>query len=89
MRGHIKQRSKGRWTIILDIGRDPAAGKRQQQWTTARGTKRDAERKLAELHYQVNSGEFVKPSKLTLGEFLGRWLHDYARPNVGPRLPVV
>ena len=29
MRGTIKQRAKGSWTIILDMGRDPATGKRR------------------------------------------------------------
>ena len=85
MRGQIKRRSKISWTLILDLGRDPATGKRQQQWTTVRGTKRDAERKLAELQHQIDTGGFVKPSRLTLGEFLDQWLRDYAATNVRPR----
>ena len=43
MRGHIKQRAKGSWSIVLELGRDPATNKRRQQWTTFRGTKRDAD----------------------------------------------
>jgi len=85
MRGHIKQRSKGSWTIILDLGRDPATGKRKQQWVTIRGTKREAEKKLAELQHQLDVGTFVKPAKTTLGEFLDSWLTGYAWPNVAPR----
>lgn len=49
-----------------------------------KGTRRDAERRLAELQHQIDAGGFVKPSKLTLGAFLEQWLRDYARPNVGP-----
>ena len=52
MRGHLKKRSKNSWTIVLDRGRDPATGKRRQQWVSVKGTKRDAERKLAELLHQ-------------------------------------
>ena len=53
MRGHLKQRSKGSWSIVLDMGRDPATGKRRQQWQTVRGTKKEAEKKLAELQHQL------------------------------------
>lgn len=82
MRGHIKQRSKGSWTIVLDLGRDPIIGKRKQQWVTVRGTKKEAEKKLAELQHELNTGSFVKPSKLTVGDFLQRWLTDYVYPHV-------
>lgn len=85
MRGHIKKRSKGSWTIVLALGRDPATGKRKQQWVTVRGTRRDAERKLAELQHQIDTGAFVKRTKLTLGAFLEQWLRDYAATNVWPR----
>jgi integrase len=84
MRGTIKQRAKGSWTIILDIGRDPATGKRKQKWETVRGTKREAERRLAELQHQLNTGEHVQSAKGTLGDFLERWLRDYAWPNLSP-----
>jgi integrase len=84
MRGTIKQRAKGSWTIILDIGRDPASGKRQQKWETVRGTKREAEKRLAELQHQLNTGEYVKAPKGTLGDLLERWLRDYAWLNLSP-----
>ena len=84
MRGHITKRAKGSWSIVLELGRDPATGKRRQQWVTVRGTKRDAERKLSELQHQIDTGGFVQPTKLTVGEFLERWLRDYAQTNVGP-----
>ena len=82
MRGHIRKRAKDTWSIVLDYGRDSATGKRQQQWITIRGTKKDAEKKLSELLYQLDKGSFVKPTKLTLGDFLQRWLNDYVYPHV-------
>ena len=85
MRGHIKQRAKGSWSIVLELGRDPATGKRRQQWTTFRGTKRDAERKLAELQHQMDTGSYLRPSRLRVAGFLQQWLKDYAWPNVAPR----
>ncbi|MBI2859681.1 MAG: tyrosine-type recombinase/integrase [Chloroflexi bacterium] len=86
-RGHITRRSKNKntWSIVLDLGRDPATGKRRRQWVTVRGTKRDAERKLVELLRQLDTGGFVEPSKITVGEFLKQWLRDYAKTAVRPR----
>jgi hypothetical protein len=32
----------------------------------------------------MNSGRFVEPSKVTLAEFLERWLRDYVDTSVRP-----
>ena len=84
MRGHLVKRSKGSWSIVLDLPRDPETGKRRQQWVSMKGTKKDAERRLSELLHQVDTGGFVRPSKLTVAEFLRQWLRDYAASNVRP-----
>ena len=84
MRGHITQRAKGSWSIVLDLGRDPSTGKRRQKWVTVRGTKKDAEKKLTELQSQLDSGDYVQSAKLTLGEFLERWLKDHVWPYLSP-----
>ncbi|MEE2927094.1 MAG: tyrosine-type recombinase/integrase [Chloroflexota bacterium] len=68
----------------MDAGRDPATGKRRQQWHTVKGTKREAEKRLAELVNQVDNGQYSQPTKLTFGSFMGRWLQDYAWPNLSP-----
>ena len=85
MRGHITQRSKGSWTIVLDQGRDPGTGKRRQKWVSIKGTKKEAEKRLAEILHQVDTGEYVQPTKLTVSEHLRQWLRDYASTNVRPR----
>ena len=82
MRGSIIQRSKGSWTIILNLGRDPATGKRKQQWVTVRGTKKQAETRLAELLNQMDTGGFIKPTKETFGSFLQRYLDDYISTQI-------
>ncbi len=84
MRGSLKRRYKGTWSIILDLGyqTDPDTGlrKRRQKWITVRGTKRDAERKLAELVHQADTGTFVEPTKITVAEWLDRWLETAIKP---------
>ena len=84
MRGHIKQRSKGTWSIVLDLGRDPT-GKRQQKWHTVKGTKRAAQTELNNLLHALQTGSYVEPTKLTVGEYLRRWLDDYAKTNVSAK----
>jgi len=85
MKGHIKQRSKGSWTIWVDLGRDLESGKRKQQTMTVHGSKKDAERELRTVLTRIEGGAYVKPAKLTVGEYLEQWLQSYVSSNVGPR----
>ena len=83
MRGTLKQRSRGSWTLTFDTGLD-TTGKRRRQTVTIRGTKRQAEARLADLVHKVGSGEYSNPSKVTLGGFVEQWLRDHAWPNLFP-----
>ena len=84
MRGSIKQRYKGTWSLIIDIGKkvDPKTGKlkRNQKWVTVKGTKKDAQAKLAEILHQYNSGRLLEPSKVTLGVLMTEWLEAAIKP---------
>jgi len=85
MRGHITKRGHDSYTIVINLGTDPATGKRKQQWLTVKGTKKDAEKRLAELLHQFDTGAFIKPVRATVADYLQRWLSEYARPNLSPR----
>lgn len=85
MRGHIRQRSKGSWTCVVELDRDPVTGQRRQFTKTIRGRKRDADLLLAQLISQREMGIDVPSGKATVGQYLQRWLSDYAQVNVGPR----
>jgi integrase len=84
MRGSIKRRYKGTWSLILDLGRekDPTTGiaTRRQKWVTFAGTKQEAETKLRELLGTAENGIFVEKSKLTLIEYLRAWLETSIKP---------
>jgi hypothetical protein len=81
MKGHIRERGKGRWYAVIDV-RDPATGKRKRKWHSldAKG-KREAQIECAELISAMNGGTYIEPSKTTLVEFLERWL-THIKPNV-------
>jgi integrase len=66
--GHIRPRGKTSWELKFDASRDPATGKRKIQFVSFRGTKRQAQVKLAELIAAVGGGTYVEPSKLTVAE---------------------
>jgi integrase len=85
MRGHIVKRYKNSYTIVLNLGTDPATGKRKQQWISVKGTKKEAEKRLSDLLHQLDTYTFLRPAKTQLTEYLERWLQDYVRPNLTPR----
>jgi integrase len=85
MRGHIVKRYKNSYTIVLNLGVDPATGKRKQQWVSVKGIKKDAEKRLAELLHQLDTGVYLNPGRTTVTEYFARWLSDYAKPNLSPR----
>ena len=84
-RGHILKRAKGSWTIVLNQGVNPSTGKRRQRWISVKGPRRAAEQQLTELLHELDTGGFVRPSKVTLADFLRQWLDTYASTNVGPK----
>lgn len=75
MRGYITKRGKSKnWTVVVELGRDPVTKKRKQKWNTVKGTKKDAEKMLAELIAQVENGQYVEPAKMVLEKYLEYWL---------------
>jgi Phage integrase, N-terminal SAM-like domain len=82
MKGDIRERSPGRWAIVLDI--HDGAGKRKRKWHSFKGTKREAQKECARLVAEMSAGGYVEPSKITLSQFFERWL-KHIKPNVSPR----
>lgn len=84
MRGSIRQRGKQSWRITLEFGyvRDPGTGvtKRVQKFITFRGTKKQAQQKLADELSAANRGEFIEPDKRTVGEWLNEWVDMAIKP---------
>jgi integrase len=81
--GHLRERSPGRWAIILD-SRDPANGKRKQIWHKFTGNRREAKSELARLVAERDAGTLIEPNKTTLAQFLDRWL-EHIKPQISPR----
>ena len=70
------------WGIVLES--KDASGKRRQKWITYKGSKSDAKAKLQELLTGKRSGDYVEPSKMTVSQFLPRWL-EHKRSRVADK----
>ncbi|SDY34816.1 site-specific integrase [Thermoactinomyces sp. DSM 45892] len=84
MRGHVRRRGY-KYCFVIDIGRDPQTGKRKQMWSKGFDEEGDAEKAMIKAIYEMNQGIFVESNKITFGEFLCRWLEDYAQINCAPK----
>ena len=78
MRGSITRRGKTSWRLKFDVSREPTTGKRQIQYHTVRGTKREAHIKLAELIASVAVSSYVEPSNRSVGEFVSARIDQWS-----------
>src|SRR5258708_4395622 len=85
MSGTIARRGKKSWRVKYEIERDPTTGRRQTRYLTVHGTRKNAEKALTDALHSVNEGIHVDPSKITVGEFLEKWLTDYAASAVAAK----
>ena len=76
--GSVYQEPDGRWTGVISFGYTPDGKRRRKKVHGA--TKQEVLEKLRKLPGQ-QTGE---PCKLTVGEYLKRWLENTAREKVGP-----
>jgi len=73
-----------KYIIKTSIGKD-TSGKYKFHKETVNGTARQAVRRIREIQHQLDSGAFIKPNRLTLKEYLEKWLADYVSTRLSPR----
>jgi integrase len=73
MRGHIAKTGNRYYAVIYE-GIDPTTGKGRHRWHAAGTTRKEAERLLADLVKRHHDGDYRPPERITLGEYLERWL---------------
>jgi integrase len=78
----MRQRRPGVWELIVQLPRDPTQARARQLSRTVHGTKREAQRALAELIGQVSAGK-VSSAATPLSELLARWL-DHVAEQLSP-----
>ena len=81
MAGQIVSKGAGAWMVRVFLGRDEN-GKRRYLSKTIHGNKKDAERFLAATLRDRDLGVRVAEAKVTVSEYLERWLSEAAKPKV-------
>ena len=69
MRGTIIKRGN-RYSVVIDLGRDPTTGKRKREWHSGYATEKEAEDARVEILASLQRGVYVSPSKRTVAGFL-------------------
>jgi integrase len=86
MSGHIRRRGERSWELKYDAGTDPRTRKRRTKYISFKGTKREANSKLAELIAAVSTGTHIDASKTTVVEFVRSRIEQWeASGKIGTR----
>lgn len=72
MRGHIEKRGKDTYRIKVYLGM--VDGRKKYLTRTVHGEKKAAEKLLRDIIQQMETGGYVDPARITLGDILRRWL---------------
>ena len=70
MKGHIRRRGENSFELKYEAGIDPRTGKRITKYASFKGSKREAQAKLAELLTAVAKGSHIDTSRITVAEFV-------------------
>ena len=79
--GNIRKRRPGLWEARYTSGRDSQTGKQIQKSVYGK-TREEVSKKLTEIKSCIDKGDYTEPSKLTIGEWVSRWLESYARMSL-------
>ena len=86
MSGHIRRRGENSFELKYDVGNDPRTGKRRPRYVSFKGSKREANAKLAELIAAVGTGTHIDASKSTVAEFVRSRIDQWeASGKIGTR----
>jgi len=84
LRGYIKQRAKGSYSISVYLGIDNITKKKKYKWYTVKGNKKEAEKFLAEKINEINNGIFVDSKDMTMEDYLNYWYTQSCITKLAP-----
>src|SRR5205814_1419201 len=83
--GQIIARGDRRWLIRVYLGRDRETQKRKYHNRTIHGSMREAQTYLTRKLRERDLGRDLEAAKITLNEYLDRWLETGVRARVRPK----
>src|SRR4051812_2542693 len=78
--GSVYQRADGKWVGGVSLGYN-GNGRRKRRFVYG-ATKKDAQNKLRKLQTSADAGTLPDAGRLTVGEYINRWLQNHARCHV-------
>lgn len=87
MPGHIEKvkNTKNRWKIIVEAGKDPTTGNRRRIVRYHTGRESEAKDIMAKIIAELGQGTYVDIDKITVAEWMEKWLKEYKKPVLRPR----
>jgi len=84
VRGCVTHRADGSYAAVIELSRGPD-GRRRHRWFGGFRTRKEAQAKLTELMAELQGGTFVAPTKMTVAEYLRKWLMESAAHRLSAR----
>jgi len=81
--GSYRKRGENSWELSVSSGKG-MHGKRHRATKTVKCKEKDVEKHLALFVAEVEKGQYIEPSKMTLEDFSKRWIRDYADKKLSP-----
>ena len=79
--GCIRKRADGRWEGIYSTAEVDGAGKYKKHSIYGK-TQEEVRKKLTEITGEIDTGQYIEPTKLKLKDWLNTWLEVYAKPAI-------
>lgn len=84
LRGHIKQRTKGTWSVIIYLGKDQETGKKKYKWYTVNGNKSVADKFLTQKLKELDTGIQLDSNNINVKEYMNYWYEEYCISKLSP-----
>ena len=81
--GTISKRKDGRWEARYPTGINPATGKMKRA-TVYGKTRKEVSEKLSKLITKIQAGTFTEPNRVTVGQWLLKWMEVYQKDHLSP-----
>ncbi|MFZ7120735.1 MAG: tyrosine-type recombinase/integrase [Eubacteriaceae bacterium] len=82
MAGSIQNLGNGKYRIFVSAGTGSGGKRKRYTKTITASSDLKAEKELAKFVASVDSQNFVEPSKITLEQFINKWMQDYGEKNL-------
>ena len=81
--GSIRQRPNGRWEGRISVGIDSGTGKTIRK-SIYGATQKEVRQALTAVRREIDTGTYLSPTKITVGQWFDQWLDTFCKNSVKP-----